>query len=1171
MPELLSEVCKSALQTLSSADLEDLPVIVKFILRTVTPSTSLEVIKELRSSLDFSIPATGTSENQRKSAEDSTVILLGTINSSVCSNKAIATTWMKSIEVTAAGENLTEEDILVLLMFHSIAVLQKLIEGLFRKKVRDETLSVEVLESCFENHSKVMKNYSASLLSIAEQMLRSPDDAISAFAKASLMESFNRFDIHYRQDVIGALVKCINGGNEIVRDASLDFLVDLVRASVKEVARFAIFFKKMLEDLSRLSLPQVRKLFSILSGLTFGQDGQRMAIQDELYNYMRKQLNLRNPSNVRIGVIAAITIFGKMSEKRSDGKPCSDGRFKQISSLVKLVQSSCSAYPEVAGLFCDEMSSIIDKQEVDSKVKDWFVEIILNDFQEGYVVDIEIDQLKNEYGLPMEEVYNLETEESQGGIAVNLLPLISKEVKDKHTLLDSSKKPKPSARMVSPVCLAPHFRLLQICIKSQNKGSLEDIDALLGCPLYSFKEEILDKIDSLQSDEKEMICGCIFTAANWFRETINAFSVATDPELKAKVIGRVQCITKLEDMLEKCLAVTPGYKPPAASFELSISPEVKGHGTGPSTSGKTKAEGSKKRKRASQEKENNPTNDTTLSSQRDEEEDVDTTKETSPEVRANLKDYKGFFRELDLDVFLILSSGLFSKSIMDSELHTKEVQLLQLQPSQLEFLLRDLLDKTKHSLTTRKKTFLHAKSKTSVGFSRLDQLSAHQVAKKLVKFLPSLCQHLEATNDFIQTLTSRNDGVVDGPGSTSADALKTKSCFQIILEILLCFFSWDGLHAKSSLPVLEESLGVFAAKITEGTQSTNVIDLSKKCCQYFEKYKDSVPTLDCGVVLLKLMVALTNLNSQERSEPIGSLAETFLKREWLDENGDRCKGAKYNESLQRVIRLHLCHAKDDTLKAIETICSTGVPELVNAGSNSCSTTYPTLTQPTFSSYYRIMFEELVAFQKKIPMFSSREEADAQSQKLIDWNVSVRVMYMLISMIKAYDGRANVTTALKHGRASLEVFMRNGMPALDWMFKTQKEDVQSLLKNLQPSTRALQYMCNHTKIAQDISLNNHVPALKRILEQFVYRVKAMLALHGCHAAMWVGNLKNKDIKGDEIPSQVCPDEEEDESDEEEEEEQREEKMSEDESEDEEDSEMTTEEGKTGDDESCSENY
>lgn len=96
------------------------------------------------------------------------------------------------------------------------------------------------------------------------------------------------------------------------------------------------------------------------------------------------------------------------------------------------------------------------------------------------------------------------------------------------------------------------------------------------------------------------------------------------------------------------------------------------------------------RKRASQDKENNPTNDTTLSSQRDEEEDVDTTKETSPEVRANLKDYKGFFRELDLDVFLILSSGLFSKSIMDSELRTKVCVFLC--PTFIQFEILSFID-----------------------------------------------------------------------------------------------------------------------------------------------------------------------------------------------------------------------------------------------------------------------------------------------------------------------------------------------------------------------------------------------------------------------------------------------------------------------------------------------
>jgi len=35
-------------------------------------------------------------------------------------------------------------------------------------------------------------------------------------------------------------------------------------------------------------------------------------------------------------------------------------------------------------------------------------------------------------------------------------------------------------RQVSPVCLAPHFRLLQMCEGRQHDGDLEEIDALLG-------------------------------------------------------------------------------------------------------------------------------------------------------------------------------------------------------------------------------------------------------------------------------------------------------------------------------------------------------------------------------------------------------------------------------------------------------------------------------------------------------------------------------------------------------------------------------------------------------------------------------------------------------------------------------------------------------------------
>ncbi|XP_072913285.1 Fanconi anemia group D2 protein [Hemitrygon akajei] len=62
------------------------------------------------------------------------------------------------------------------------------------------------------------------------------------------------------------------------------------------------------------------------------------------------------------------------------------------------------------------------------------------------------------------------------------------------------------------------------------------------------------------------------------------------------------------------------------------------------------------------------------------------------------------------------------------------------------------------------------------------------------------------------------------------------------------------------------------------------------------------------------------------------------------------------------------------------------------------------------------------------------------------------------------------------------------------------------------------MCGHSKINQDTNLTNHVPLLKKLLELFVYRVKAMLTINKCQDAFWLGNLKNRDLHGEEILTQ-----------------------------------------------------
>lgn len=74
------------------------------------------------------------------------------------------------------------------------------------------------------------------------------------------------------------------------------------------------------------------------------------------------------------------------------------------------------------------------------------------------------------------------------------------------------------------------------------------------------------------------------------------------------------------------------------------------------------------------------------------------------------------------------------------------------------------------------------------------------------------------------------------------------------------------------------------------------------------------------------------------------------------------------------------------------------------------------------------------------------------------------------VVQHYPGfKKNIWTTSQFGRQFLESFLRNGMPLLDSLFKSQHGDVQGLLKNLQQSTRYLQHICSHSKVSATAEL------------------------------------------------------------------------------------------------------
>ncbi|CAI9552632.1 unnamed protein product, partial [Staurois parvus] len=74
-------------------------------------------------------------------------------------------------------------------------------------------------------------------------------------------------------------------------------------------------------------------------------------------------------------------------------------------------------------------------------------------------------------------------------------------------------------------------------------------------------------MNSLSRQEREFLCSLLFFNINWFREVINAFCMQPNADMKGKVLTRLQNITWLQSLLEKCLAESPGYIPPPANFD----------------------------------------------------------------------------------------------------------------------------------------------------------------------------------------------------------------------------------------------------------------------------------------------------------------------------------------------------------------------------------------------------------------------------------------------------------------------------------------------------------------------------------------------------------------------------------------------------------------------------
>ncbi|XP_040484403.1 Fanconi anemia group D2 protein isoform X2 [Ursus maritimus] len=1119
-PKFLSQVRQLVMGKLLSVKLDDLPVIIKFILHSVTAADALEVISELREKLDLQhciLPSRlqasqsklknkgrqSSSGNQENSGQDCVILLFDVIKSAVRYEKIISEAWIKAIESTASeSEHKTFDLAMLLIIYSTNTQTKKYIERVLRNKIRSGCFQEQLLQSTFYIHYLVLKDICPSILSLAQSLLHSLDQSIILFGSLLYKYAFTFFDTYCQQEVVGALVTHICSGNEAEVDTALDVLLELVVLNLSAMRLNAVFVK------------------------------------DDMHLVIRKQLSSTIFKYKLIGIIGAVTMAGIMAADRSRSSNLTQGRtdlsneqYTQVTSLLQLVHSCSEQSPQASALYYDEFANMIQGRKLAPKALDWVGQNIFNDFQDAFVVDFCVFP-EGDYPFPVKALYGLEEYSSHDGIVINLLPLLFSQDFAKDGGRMTSKE--SDQKLVSPLCLAPYFRLLRLCVEKQHNGNLEEIDGLLDCPIFLTDLDPGERLESMSVKEHSFMCSLIFLTLNWFREVVNAFCQQTSPEMKGKVLTRLKHIVELQRILEKYLAVTPDYVPPLANFDLetldvtppttaAISAKIRKQGK--IGGRKRKADGSKTSSPDTLSKEDNSECDPTPSNRSQLEKEV---KGKEEKTSVSLQNYHAFFRELDIEVFSILHCGLVTKFILDTEMHTEATEIVQLQPPELLFLLEDLSQKLENVLTpsvARRIPFLKNKGNRNIGFSHLHQRSAQEIAHSIVQLLAPMCNHLENIHNYFQCLAAENQGVVDGPRMKVHEYHIMSSCYQRLLQIFHGLFAWSGFFQPENHNLLYSALEVLTNRLKQGEPDQSLEELLSQSFNYLQNFSHSIPSFQCALYLLRLLMVILEKSTApaQNKEKIASLAKQFLCRMWP--SGEKEKSSIPTEQLHTLLSIYLEHT-NSVLKAIEEIAGVGVPELINSPKDASSSTFPTLTRHTFVIFFRVMMAELEKTVKGLQAGTAADSQQIHEEKLLYWNMAVRDFSILINLIKVFDSRPVLHVCLKYGRLFVEAFLKQCMPLLDFSFRKHREDVLSLLETFQLDTRLLHHLCGHSKIHQDTKLTKHVPLLKKTLELLVCRVKAMLIFNNCREAFWLGNLKNRDLQGEEILSQNSEESEDD---------------------------------------------
>jgi hypothetical protein len=698
--------------------------------------------------------------------------------------------------------------------------------------------------------------------------------------------------------------------------------------------------------------------------------------------------------------------------------------------------------------------------------------------------------------------------------------------------------------------IAPQLRLVYTLASLCHDGSLDEIDAVIGCPLRLPLRSIVDNFGSLPTSSQRIVLVALLSGYSWMVEIVNGFSLQTNCELRAKCLRRMDHILELRDLISNCVSETTAWR--EALTEASGSWARSGGALGCVSSSKNGLESSR-----------------SVAGGIGRE---DICGKVYPDQWTT---YTRTLTPAALSLISITSpvswksSESFTAIPGDSEV---ELEAVELSTSALKHLLTELVHhvdaglamsnnpKGRHALsqtllgTLTSKRTTGAQQAALTGLIQTSPLAHfHMLRAPLLAIGPQLGRCIqkmigaEELGD-VETYCAYQQCVIlcltCFAGSITSDVLMIDpAARELLFDILAAIRFTDteaAVIASDPLSDLDIQLAGKSAFLRlwsklDVLSKDGVDDIEESDVDNISVQRGSLLSFENCTALLAALDATFMFCSDKDKDNLGrrlsDAAGSVLERQW---DSDTLKSRKTLCILPGLIRLYVRWAGDpmDTITLLrEQLASFSVAETRKAvieastradesqhgignGTALENTTvhWGSLSPRTCQAFYIGLLEQLQWAQK---CFRPNE---LESSALAFSRMEGIVLEMQAALMLVRSTERFIGPALRAGRNFVDMFLRTSLPFLKDEFRQEPKSVVKILKSQQKATRLLQSFCAHGKSLRDTTLASLVPPLRKSLELLLYKVKELLQSQNKQRAFTVSDLKNRNIRGDVVQAE-----------------------------------------------------